>query len=297
MDRMRRETRAFLLMSSLLAYACGGGSSGGGSAGHGGKGGHGGSAGGGGSVAGNGGTSAGGSGGSTGGSGGSGAGGSGGTSMGGNGGTSAGGNGGSAGADAAAGAGGTSDGGGDVSDSGGNTDGGTDADAALSMCGTATSGGSGESCSTVVPIGPCVMETASTDAPPTPAGGSFVAGTFDLQSSTLYTVPDAGTDAGAAPTTVLTREVSVLTGSGTSFSFQNAITSGVAIARSNGTVTTDGSTKFTVTPTCPVADGSTDNPGQIDYTAAASSAGTTITTFSVIAGTDTVRVKVYKKRN
>jgi hypothetical protein len=176
-------------------------------------------------------------------------------------------------------------------------DGGTDADAALAMCGTATSGSSsGEECSTVVPTGPCVVEMASTDTPPSPAGGSFVAGTFDLVSSTLYTVPDAGTDAGATPSTVATREVSVLTGSGTSFSVQNSVTSGTAVSRSNGTLTTDGSTQLTFTPTCPEPDGSTGTPQRLDYTATTTSAGMTVTTFSVIDGTDTVRVKVYKKR-
>jgi hypothetical protein len=217
--------------------------------------------------------------------------------MGGNGGTSAGGSGGSAGADAAAGAGGTSDGGGDVSEAGGATDGGADADA-VAMCGTATTPGdsSGAECSTFQPSGPCVVETVSASAPPTPIGGAFVAGTYELVSKTLYSIPDGGTDAGsltADPTA--TRETSIVTGSGGSFTFQNAITSGAAYARTNGTLTTDGTTQFTVAPTCPAHDGG-GGSSQSYYSAVATASGQTISVFSPGRVGGTVVVNVYQKR-
>jgi hypothetical protein len=194
--------------------------------------------------------------------------------------------------DAAAGADGSG-----ASDSGGTSDAGADADAALSMCGTATTGGSGDACNSVTPTGPCVVEMVGTGAAPTPAGGAFVAGTFDLVSSTLYALPDAGTDAGLTVDPTPTREVSVLTGSGNAFTVQNAITSGTVAARSNGSLGTDGTTKLTFTPTCPEAgDGGGGNPGQLDYTAVTTASGTTVTTFNVDNHSGGVQVKVYKKR-
>jgi hypothetical protein len=172
-----------------------------------------------------------------------------------------------------------------------------DADAALSMCGTLTSGGSGDGCNTVVPSGDCVVETVGTGTAPTPAGGAFVAGTYELVSSTVYAPVDGGTDAGITANTTPTRETSVATGSGTSFTFQNAIVSGTAAARLNGSFTANGASPLMVTTTCPTMDGS-DNSAQVPYTLTTSASGTTLTTFNTEGGGSSVKlqVKVYKKR-
>ena len=77
---------------------------------------------------------------------------------------------------------------------------------------------------------------------PAPAGGSFVAGTYDLVSKTLYTDPDGGADAAVTVDLPPSREISIVTGSGNSFSVQNTILSGSTLVRQNGTLTTDGST-------------------------------------------------------
>jgi hypothetical protein len=187
-----------------------------------------------------------------------------------------------------------SDGGGDVSDSSGKTDGGTDADAALLMCGTATSGGSGDGCNTVVPMGDCIVETVSTDTPPTAAGGTIVAGTYELVAATVYASADGGVDAAAFVNATPARETSVVTGSGSSFTFQNAQVSGTAAARVNGSLTTNGTSPFSVTPTCPVVDGG-GGGATVDYTITTTAAGTMLTTFSVDSGH--LHAKVYKVRN
>jgi hypothetical protein len=160
------------------------------------------------------------------------------------------------------------------------------------MCGTATTGSSGEACNTVTPTGPCVVETLGAGTAPTPAGGTFVAGSFDLISTTLYGVPDAGTDAGLIVDPTPTREVSVVFGSGMPFSVENVVASGAASMHSSGLLSTDGTTKLTFTPTCP----GSGTPGQIDYTVETTSSGTTITTFSYDSGAGGMKVKVYKKR-
>jgi hypothetical protein len=190
-----------------------------------------------------------------------------------------------------------SDGGGDVSDSSAKTDGGTDADAALSMCGTATTGGSGDGCNTIVPLGDCVVPTASSDAPPTAAGGTLTAGTYDLVSKTTYASVDGGSDAGIQPDPTPARETSVVSGSGNTLTFQNAVVSGTQAARVSGSVTTDGSTMVTATLSCPFNDGGNNMGGTFGYTVTETASGTTLTTFSIDGGSGHLDVKVYKKRN
>src|SRR5262249_27894066 len=132
--------------------------------------------------------------------------------------------------------------------------------------------------------------------PPAPAGGSFVAGTYDLVSKTLYTDPDGGADAAVTVDLPPSREVSIVTGSRNSFSVQNAILSGSTWQRQNGTVTTDGNTSLTFTPTCPLDEGGGGNPGSVGYSVATTAAGTTITVISPVSGNARVRVDVYLKR-
>jgi len=58
---------------------------------------------------------------------------------------------------------------------------------ALPICGEGTNvDGSGASCNAIDAIGPCVMGEVTTASPPTPTGGSIVAGTYYATSSILY---------------------------------------------------------------------------------------------------------------
>jgi hypothetical protein len=128
------------------------------------------------------------------------------------------------------------------------------------------------------------------------AGGSFVAGTYDLVSTTRYGAPDAGADAAVAVDPTPAREASFVAGAGNGFTVENAITSGMAEVRSNGMLTTDGTTQLTFTPTCPASgDGGAGSPGKVDYTAATTASGTTVTIISH-ENDGTITAKVYKKR-
>ena len=48
---------------------------------------------------------------------------------------------------------------------------------------------SGETCNVIATGGPCVTATVSTAAAPTPAGGAFADGTYNLVSQTFYVSP------------------------------------------------------------------------------------------------------------
>jgi hypothetical protein len=127
---------------------------------------------------------------------------------------------------------------------------------ALAACGDATGAGEGETCNSVIPMGPCVTETFSTATPPSPAGGTIVAGTYNLTTLTAYVAADAGVATGQIGQ--VGRQTFVLT-SGTSsaspsLTLAQAQSSGTAIARSSGPVAISGMTA-TFTPTCPVTDG------------------------------------------
>jgi hypothetical protein len=164
------------------------------------------------------------------------------------------------------------------------------------MCGTSTAPGSGDTCSTFEPTGSCVVETLGVGALPAPTGGSFVAGTYDLVSKTLYADADGGADAGLTADPTPTRESSILTGSGDTFAVQNVIVSGSTFVRSNGTLTTSGTTKMTFQPTCPAHDGGAGDPGAISYSVVTDTSGTRITVYSDTSGSGRIRLDVYKKR-
>src|SRR5262245_57402471 len=56
----------------------------------------------------------------------------------------------------------------------------------LPACSAVNEPGSGATCNVIAAGGPCVSGTFSTAAPPTPGGGAFVAGTYNLVSETFY---------------------------------------------------------------------------------------------------------------
>jgi hypothetical protein len=185
-------------------------------------------------------------------------------------------------AGATGGAGGTVDGG-----SAGADGGGTAGTGGLAACGTSTSPSVGDSCNTVDATGPCVTSTVGSGTPPTPAGGSIVAGTFDLTSLTVYPIADAGTQTG----TDTRREALAFSAVTTStLTLQMTQASGTTIARQAGTVVISGS-QVTFTPTCPPPGDAGDNGGSAGFTATS----TTFTLFDTGDGGD-LRVSVYTKR-
>src|SRR3954467_6108718 len=91
--------------------------------------------------------------------------------------------------------GGTSNGGATGTGGTSNNGGTTGTGGSLAACGDNTGANQGESCNTIVPTGTCVMETKSSAAAPAPAGGTIVAGTYDLPTMTVDGEPaDAGLD-------------------------------------------------------------------------------------------------------
>jgi hypothetical protein len=298
---------------SLWALGCGssggGGTGGGGGHGgagaHAGSGGHAGSPGTGGGGGGHAGTSGGGAGGSVGGGGGH-AGGGGATGGngghagtggvaggGGHGGT--GGSAGGAGTGGAAGGGGQTGAGGTAGSSGGTagggaggtssvTDGGTDGP--LAACGTALSPSTeGINCSDLDARGPCVTIGSGSGTAPAAAGGTIVAGTYELTSSTVY-LGD-----GAFPTLQNPiRKTVVITGSASPFTMSEADAAGTNyLRRQTGTLTVSGA-MITFSEMCPSLDAGSGN--SVGFTATA----TTLTVFEP-HDQNTVIVEVYQKRS
>jgi hypothetical protein len=188
--------------------------------------------------------------------------------------TGNGGNGGSIGNGGATGSGGTTSNGGTTGSGGGG---------GLAACGDNTNPNQGESCNTIVPTGACVMETLSSATVPAPAGGTIVAGTYDLTSMTVYGVPaDAGLDSDRRGVIM----ISAATGANT-YNIQVAEQSGTTLQRQSGMAIANSAQKQVVfTPSCPSGN-----------TGGASSYSATSTTFTLFedhnGGT---RVNVYTKR-
>ena len=86
-------------------------------------------------------------------------------------------------------------------------------------CGDATGPNSGENCNSVTTTGPCVTQTFSTAAPPSPAGGTFSEGTDNATSITDYVAADA-----AAQVAGIQRQTFVLSNvTATSLTLEQAI--------------------------------------------------------------------------
>ena len=182
----------------------------------------------------------------------------------------------SGGAGGATGSGGSGGGGGGTAGTGGAT-----------VCGAADGPASGASCNVIAAGGPCVTGTFSTAAAPTPAGGAFAGGTYNLVSQTFYYPADAGIILLPGQPFRQTYVLSDVTS--TSFTLDQVETSGTVVARSNDTVAVSGMTA-TFTQTCPATDGGTDGSGSSEFTATSSS----ITLFrSTLPGL--MEVTVYNK--
>jgi hypothetical protein len=269
---MRSATLFVLLGAAIFVNGCGSSSSGTGTGGNGG-----GTAGTSGGTAGKGGTT--GAGGTTGGGGtaGSGAAGVGGGAAGSGGGAGKGGAGGSAGGSTGT----AGSNGGAAGGSAGSTGAG-----GAQACGTDPASETGAGCNTIATGGPCVTELVVTGPPPTAAGGTVVAGTYNLTSVSLYNTPD-----GSAPVASMGRRTLVISGvSGTSFTLDQIETSGAHTDRSHGTVAIAG-TMATFTPTCPPPSDAGDNGGSVGFTTTA----TTITLVNSPKGDGSVEVDVYTK--
>ena len=194
------------------------------------------------------------------------------------------GTGGSVGNGGATGTGGGSSNGGATGTGGASSTGGmTGADGGLAACGDRTDPSAGQSCNTIVPTGPCVVETKSSAAAPAPAGGTIVAGTYDLTTMTVYGEPaDAGLDSDRRGV------IMISAGSGANmFNIQVAEQGGTTLQRQSGMAIANSAQKqITFTPSCPAGD-----------TGGASSYSATATTFTLFedhnGGT---RVNVYTKR-
>jgi hypothetical protein len=154
-------------------------------------------------------------------------------------------------------------------------------------CGVATSGGSGETCNSVTPSGTCVTETFSNATPPSPAGGTFAAGTYNLTSLTAYVAADAAVPpVGSGQIGRRTYVLSNVTA--TSLTLAQGESSGTILARLSGTVAISGM-NVTYTGTCPVTDGGNQG-GTEQFTATESG-------FSVFekAGNGAIVVSVFAK--
>jgi hypothetical protein len=154
---------------------------------------------------------------------------------------------------------------------------------ALAACGNATGPAKGETCNSVTAMGPCVTVTSSTAAPPSPAGGTLTAGTYNLIAVTDYVAADA-----AAPVVGDARQTLVLSNvTATSLTLDEAISSGTFLYRSSGTVAIDG-VNSNYTETC-----TGDNPVQPTQFTATSSG---LTLFQQQDNGD-LRVTVFTKAN
>jgi hypothetical protein len=122
-----------------------------------------------------------------------------------------------------------------------------------------------------------------TGAPPTPAGGNIVAGTYQLTSDTVYGASDSGNQQDDRRDTLMVS--SVVAGA---FTLDQVRASGTHTERSHGTVVSSG-TMVTYTPTCPPPGDGGDSGGSANYTA-------TSTTFTLIQTRNgDTQVSVYTK--
>jgi len=135
-------------------------------------------------------------------------------------------------------------------------------------CSSATGAVSGTSCNVVEAGGACVTATFSTAAAPSPAGGTFAGGTYDLVSQTFY---GSAADEMNFQSGVPFRQTSVLSNvTSTSFTLDQIWTTGTVVARARETAAVSGMTA-TFTQTCPAPDAGADLSGTAEFTATSSS--------------------------
>jgi len=150
---------------------------------------------------------------------------------------------------------------------GGGSGGGAAGTGGPSACGVASGAPStGATCNSITPAGPCVDETFSTATPPAPAGGTFVAGTYNLVSDTFYGPPQTDFIPGQP-----FRQTYVLTDvDATSFALDMGWASGDVVARARVTAALSGTTA-TFTQACPSVDEGVVWSGSAGFTATSSS--------------------------
>src|SRR5436190_6385195 len=160
----------------------------------------------------------------------------------------------------------------------------------VAACGVASGGeNSGETCNVIAAGGPCVAVTFSTAAAPTPAGGAFAAGTYNLTSETLY--GSAELQADFLPGQPFRRTYVLSDVTSTSFTLDLVETLGTIVARAHETVAVSGMTA-TFTPTCPPADAGAVWGGSDEFTVTS----TSITLIRPVTGVSgLIDVRVYDK--
>jgi hypothetical protein len=136
-------------------------------------------------------------------------------------------------------------------------------------------------CSVVTADGPCVQPLMVDDNSPAPAGGTLVAGTYDLSERTVFTSPGGATGPAGEPL----KKTIVVSGSGTSLSIDEAVLSAAIPSRRTLALELVGASgQLRVTVTCPSpdpTDGGTNAPD-------AGSAGTTPSHYTAGDGTLTL---------
>lgn len=148
------------------------------------------------------------------------------------------------------------------------------------MCGTSNAQDQGATCNTLSAAGPCVTTTISNGTPPTPAGGTIVAGTYNVTSQTVYGSADAGTSSEPYRETVAVSGVTP-----TSLTFALVQVSGTHTNRTSGTDTISGTTVSAMNSCPPPGDGGSQGAA-LGYTATP----TTVTLISSDNGVTTVIV-------
>jgi hypothetical protein len=132
-----------------------------------------------------------------------------------------------------------------------------------------------------------VTATFSTADPPTPAGGAFRMGSYDLVSQTFYGLADAGFV--FLPGQPLRQTYVLSDVTSTSFTLDQIETIATVVARSHETAAVSGMTA-TFTQACPPADAGVDWSGSYEFTASSSG----ITLFRPTPGVSGVtEVRVY----
>jgi hypothetical protein len=148
---------------------------------------------------------------------------------------------------------------------------------------------SGTTCNVIAASGPCVTATFSTATAPTPAGGAFAAGTYNLTSETFY--GSAQLEATFLPGQPFRRTYVLSDVTSTSFTLDLVETLGTYVARAHETVAVSGMTA-TFTQICPPADAGAVWGGSDDFTATS----TSITLIRPVTGVSgLIDARVYDK--
>jgi len=128
-----------------------------------------------------------------------------------------------------------------------------------SICPAASGDIQNAACNDQVPDGPCIDQIRVDDSAPAPAGGTLVAGVYDLVERIAYTSPGGAVGPAGAPK----QETFALAGSGVDFTISSAALSAATATRQvAAAVLASAQFKLTVTATCPApADAGTSDGG------------------------------------